>query len=38
MVRTHLRNFKQIYKDPKTSEEREYFYQVTIVKDTEDYS
>lgn len=38
MKRTYLRNFKQVYKDPKTKEEKEYFYQVTIVRDTEDYS
>lgn len=38
MERTYLRNFKLVYKDPETKEEKEYFYQVTIVKDTDDYS
>lgn len=38
MKRTYLRNFKQVYKDPETKEKKEYFYQVTIVKDTDDYS
>ena len=38
MKRTYLRNFKQVYRDPKTKEEKTYFYQVTIVKDTDDYS
>jgi hypothetical protein len=38
MKRTYLRNFKQIYKNPDTKEEKEYFYQVAIVKDTDDYS
>ena len=38
MKRTYLRNFKQVYKDPETKKEKEYFYQVTIIKDTDDYS
>ena len=38
MKRTYLRNFKQVYRDPKTQEEKEYFYQVTIIRDTDDYS
>ena len=38
MKRTYLRNFKQVYRDPKTKEEKTYFYQVTIIKDTDDYS
>ena len=37
MKRTFLRNFKQVYRHPQTKEEREYNYQVVIVKDTNNY-
>ncbi|MBO7536194.1 MAG: hypothetical protein J6T34_03520 [Bacilli bacterium] len=37
MKRTFLRNFKQVYRDKATKEEKEYRYQVTIVRDTENY-
>ena len=32
-----IKTFKQIYKDKETLEEKEFFYKVSIVKDTEDY-
>ena len=37
MKRTFLRNFKQVYRDKATKEEKEYYYQVAIVRDTENY-
>ena len=37
MKSTLLRTFKQVYTDKVTKEQKEYEYQVTIVKDTNDY-
>jgi len=38
MKSTALWNFKQIYIDKETQEQKENFYQVTIIKDTEGYN
>ena len=38
MKSTALWNFKQIYIDKETQEQKEFCYQVTIIKDTEDYN
>ena len=37
MKKQCIKTFKQIYKDKETIEEKEFFYKVGIVKDTEDY-
>jgi len=37
MKSTVLRTFKQIYTDKETQKQKEYLYQVTIIRDTEDY-
>ncbi len=38
MKSTISRSFKQIWKDKKTQKEKEYNYEVIIIRDTEDYN
>ena len=38
MKSTTLKDFKQIYNDKITQEQKEYDYQVIIIKDTDDYT
>lgn len=37
MKKQCIKTFKQIYKDPKTQEKKEYIYKVAVIKDTNGY-
>lgn len=37
MKKQYIKTFKQIYKDQKTQERKEYTYDVMVVKDTNGY-
>lgn len=37
MKKQYIKTFKQIYKDQKTQERKEYIYDVMVIKDTNGY-